>query len=201
MRFEGMFQNDSRVVSVMFNPGWGEPGEYYFNSTKYGTHKADLIYPEEVKRGQAEFLTRYVEDHWPQVIKENWTKCMTEEDAALYAVDALDMDTDLFFKYLNKVRGTQTDFIMAMEKYGASADRMSISDANNAVKSIEQKVKKWEQFENTFGVLLKAYDIGSAYGLGWSNETFVRDFPDHPLADLAREEINARSQQDSTTGQ
>lgn len=200
--FEGAFWNGpDRYVSVQFVPGWGEPGQYYIKSTKYGHITVDLIYPVIAKNGQAALLDMFLESYRPEIIANNWERLKSAEDIALYVVDALDMDTDLFFKYLNKVRGTQTDFIIAMEKYGATADRMSIDDAKGALKSIEQKVKKWEQFESTFGVLIKAYDIGSGYGLGWNNETFVRDFPEHPLADLAREEINARSQQDSTNSQ
>lgn len=201
MRFEGMFKNGDKLVSVMFDPGWGDPGQYNIQSTKYGYLTADYVYPLDVQAGQANFLTRYVDEYKPKVIEQNWSRCMTDGDVALYVIDALDMDDKLFFEYLNSVRETQAEFSMAFSNFGLIADRMNIDKAESSIKTLEQKLKTWKNLENTFGVLVQAYDIGSAYGLGWSNETFVRDFPDHPLADLAREEINARSQQDSTTGQ
>lgn len=193
MRFEGMFKNGDKLVSVMFDPGWGDPGQYNIQSTKYGYLTADYIYPQEVQAGQANFLTRFVDEYQPKVIEQNWSRCMTEGDVALYVVDALDMDDKLFFEYLNTVREAQTEFYVMFAERGASADRMDIAKAESSIKSLEQKLKTWKNLESMFGVLVQAYDIGSAYGLGWNNETFVRDFPDHPLADLAREEISARS--------
>lgn len=193
MRLEGMFKNGDKLVSVMFDPGWGEPGQYNIQSTKYGYLTADYIYPLEVEAGQANFLTRFVDEYQPKVIEQNWSRCMTEGDVALYVIDALDMDDELFFEYLNTVREAQAEFYVMFAERGAIADRMNIAKAESSIKTLEQKLKTWKKLESAFGVLIQAYDIGSAYGLGWNNETFVRDFPDHPLADLAREEISARS--------
>lgn len=184
MQYTGMFGTSGKWVNVRYNPGWGEPGEWYLQFSDGNEITIDNV---EAFKGQEEYLGYISEDKYrDEVIWQNWAGVGNSDDVIRRVlefvgyndasrnsdVERLEANKLVVFEMAQQiVDGMTLDGLSKVEAPVAPSFQSLISDAQSDAGLCLQRIHIYDSLKQ-----------GREVGIGWSNESFLRDLPDSPYA-------------------
>ncbi|MBC9705250.1 MAG: hypothetical protein H9W81_09820 [Enterococcus sp.] len=187
----------NKVAAFSYIPDWGAPGQWMVH---LGAESSILLDDVSGLRSQHEQIERYVADRYIlQVADENWSKMGDKDDAIrlcleytgygeeerardMKVIDALKRVVDQNRKDIFEIIGSVTiDEVSSLQ----SVDAIS----NEYRDDMMREIAKREEIVNAYDRL----DRGEQVGIGWTNETFLRDFPDTRAAELIRNRLKTET--------
>jgi hypothetical protein len=178
MIYHGALEANGKWASAMFNPGWGEPGEWYMRFSDNTSYTIDNV---EGMGNQERYLGFLSADKYrDEVIRNNWKLVGNSDDVVARVLqfvgyDEQDKKTDE--QRIERAKAVVLEFAQhAVDSFGSG------SSSSDAVK-FDSIFKEAEWIASTAAVRIRVYDAlknGETVGMGWSNESFLRDFPDSP---------------------
>lgn len=193
MNFSGLTIANGKKAYVMFNPGWGEPGEWYIS---LDDGRSVCIHNVEGMGGnQMEFLSHIVSDEYRETyFKENWAKVGVSDDVVKFVLEYVGYNDD------NEAEDKKNlDNALARIKAFSESITLSLEPAYfSLAKTLEEARKFKTKLEDASAPIEAAQDRirvynelkrGNPVGRNWSNETFLREFPNDRFAPLAEKYI------------
>jgi len=189
MRFQGIFGGPLKWVSVRYNQGWGEPGEWHLQFSDGTEVTIDNV--EDFKH-QTQYLGFLSADKYrDDVIRQNWSLVGNEEDIIRKTLEFLDYDEN------NKKADEQrleANKLVVLEMAQQIVDGMTLERLVEApsptmptfqslIDDARQDALLCLQRLHVYNALKQGRDVGK----GWSNESFLRDFPDSPYVPRIRQ--------------
>lgn len=185
MHFSGVTIANDKAVMVQFNPGWGEPGEWYLSFSD----KTQLTIDNCKGMGdQEKFLDGFSADQYRDtLIAKNWVTVGETDDVIRivleyvgYNDDNRKEDQDKIVFQLEKLREVVRNINSSIENQ--NADVKSIAVGIHNLDRIFNDIKEYiENCQDRIRVY-DALNAGETVGSSWSNETFIRDFPNSKYA-------------------
>lgn len=194
MNFSGVTVVNGQAVMVHYNPGWGEPGEWYLSFD----NKTQLTIDDYSGMGnQEEYLNRLSADKYRDaIIDSNWERVGNLDDVIRLVLDYVGYNDDSraedFAKaefQLKKLR----EAIQAVNT-GLEADEVSMKLIEKSVNTIELVFKDIKEYvENCYHRIRVYNDLksGEKVGASWTNESFLRDFPDSKYVPQIKKALEA----------
>lgn len=200
MNFSGLTIANGKKAYVMFNPGWGEPGEWYIS---LGDGSSICIDNAEGMGGtQLEFLSNFVSDDYREAyFKNNWSRVGVSDDVVRFVLDYVEYnddneaeDKELLEKALGRIKARSEEVTRSLEPAYF-----------NLAKSLELTRKFKEKLEDASGPIEAAQDRirvynevkrGNPVGRNWSNETFLKQYPNSEFAPLAAKYLETETSND-----
>jgi hypothetical protein len=189
MDFSGLTIANGKKAFVMFNPGWGEPGEWYVSLDDGVSLCIDNA--EGMGGNQVEFLSNISSDEYREIyFKNNWSTVGTFDDVVRFVLEYVGYNDD------NEAEDKEhLDKALATIKAFSEAVTRSLEPAYfNLAKSLEATRKFKQKLEDASAPIEAAQDRirvynelkqGNPVGRNWSNESFLRQFPNDRFAPLA----------------
>lgn len=181
MNFSGVTIANGEAVMVQFNPGWGEPGEWYLS---FGDKTQLTIDNCEGMGNQEEFLNRLSADKYRDaVIESNWRTLGHTDDVVRIALEYVGYNDASREEDLAKAEFQLKKLREAIQAVntGLEADDVSMKVIEKSVNTIESVFKDIKEYVENCYHRIRVYDAlkaGNEVGASWSNESFLRDFPD-----------------------
>lgn len=188
--FNGFVSYNSKAVSVMHNPGWGEPEEWYLTFSD-GTRKT-ISNPEGMGKDQLDYLNRLTADKYRhEILANNWAELGNKEDVIKVVLDYLEF---------NETNAAET--YSDLKKFHITIDHdlqdiaesmyMKMSTADDIIRDLENTKKKVLSMRDelmTLSYCLQVYEKikkNEPVGTGWNNASLVANFGETELGKLAR---------------
>ena len=180
MHFSGVSIANGKAVMVQYNPGWGEPGEWYVNFSDKSQLTIDNV---EGMGNQETWLKGLSEDKYrDEIIRTNWETCGNSDDVVRKVLEYLeynDANRDEDQKRIDyaaaQIGAIARQITGTLEEQDFSLDAIA-KDVNN----LERSLKESTEFITASHYRIRVYNLmkaGQKVGLSWSNESFLRDFP------------------------
>lgn len=191
MTFSGMNLANQKGVYVQYNPGWGEPGEWYLDFSNREQRTIDDV--SGMGPTQEAYLERLSADKYRDaVIESNWKNLGDADDVVKVVLDYLGYNDDNREEDQKRIdfaagqlKALASNIIEALE-----APDFSVHHIKNEASTLSKELNDSAEFIEAAQHRIRVYDAvkaGEKVGLSWSNETFLRDFPKSPIADRIRE--------------
>ena len=185
----GNVRFDGKWASASFNPGWGEPGEWYLSFSDGTSLRIDNV---EGMGDQEEFLSRLSADVYrDKVIINNWLHEGTQDDVLKKMLE--------YVGYNDAARQEDVRNLQKMKALVIESAAYLVQELDTDDYSTMETVKKTRKFKNVLEDTLdiaeflhhciRVYDAlqaGEPVGANWSNESFLKNFPDSPYVHRIR---------------
>lgn len=182
MHYSGVFGGPLKWVSVRYNSGWGEPGDWHLQFSDETTVTIDNV---ETFKDQATYLAFLSADKYrDEVIRQNWSGVGNNEDVIARTLNFLGYDEASKAADEQRVEANKlVVFEMAQQIVDGMTLEGLVAEPTLATPSVHTLITDAQQ--DAFFCLqrIHVYDAlkqGREVGIGWSNESFLRDFPDSP---------------------
>lgn len=193
MHFSGVSIANGKAVMAQYNPGWGEPGEWYLNFSDKTQLTIDNV---EGMGDQESYLKRLSGDKYRDaVILSNWETLGNSDDVVRKTLEYLGYndanraeDKKRLDQEASKIRVIAQSITGTLEENDFSLEALSKN-----VKDLERSLKESTQFISSCHDRIRVYDelnAGNKVGFSWSNETFIRDFPKSNLLPRVKKLMN-----------
>lgn len=191
MTFSGINLANDKGVHVQYNPGWGEPGEWYLHFSNREQRTIDDV--SGMGPTQEAYLERLSADKYRDaVIESNWKNLGDADDVIKIVLEYLGYNDENRAEDVRRIT-----FATGQLKELASnitdvldAQDFSLQRIKNDVTKFSNELNNSAEFLEAAQSRIRVYDAlkaGKQVGLSWSNETFIRDFPKSPIADRIKE--------------
>lgn len=196
MNFSGATITNGEGVMVHYNPGWGEPGEWYLT---FGNKTQMTVDDYNGMGNQEEYLDRLSADKYRDaVIDSNWEKIGNVDDVVRIVLEYVGYNDDSRAEDLAKAEFQLKRLREAIQEVttGLEADIVSMREIANGVNAIEVTFKDIREYVENCYHRIRVYDAlksGDISGPSWSNESFLRDFPESKYAEQVKKALEARS--------
>lgn len=189
MCYRGSISANGKTATVSYMPGWGDPGNWYINLGDEDEYNIPLMPNPDVD--QREFLTHIASEKYVREIFANdWKEVGDEGDViricleytGYNAVNRVE-DEELIAKIEKMIK----DVTLKVQEYVSVTADLDLAElvriageANKAVNDLKDAIRQTCKVTDVYD----AIQTGEKVGLGWDNQTFLRDFPDTPEAEL-----------------
>lgn len=190
MTFRGLTMANGKKVFVMFNPGWGEPGEWYLSLDGGVSLCIDNV--EGMGGNQIEFLSHIVSDEYREkYFKNNWSTVGVSDDVVKFVLEYVGYNDDNEAEDKNNLENA----LARMKAFAESITRSLEPAYFNLSKTLEETQKFKAKLEDVSGPIEAAQDRirvynelkqGNPVGKNWNNATFLDQFPNSEFAPLAK---------------
>lgn len=171
---------NDKWVSAMFNPGWGEPGEWYLNFSDGSSLRIDNT---ENMGNQERYLATLTADKYrDEIIKDDWRTTGSHGDVMRIMLNYVGYNDARRLEDLHTLEEMKR---MIVEGFAYTVETIGTPEYS----SYELYLKN-QRFQTTFKEALEIIDFtheclsvydhlqaGTPVGLNWSNESFLRDSP------------------------
>lgn len=185
----GNVRFNGRWASASFNPGWGEPGEWYLSFSDGTSLRIDNI---EGMGDQEKYLSKLSADVYrDKVITSNWIHEGTSDDVLKMMLE--------YVGYNDNARREDVQNLQKMKALVVESAAYLVKDLDTDDYSVMETIKRSRKFkkvlEETLEIVeflhhcIRVYDAlkaGESVGANWSNESFLKNFPDSPYVDRIR---------------
>lgn len=185
MNYSGTTEANGKHVNVMFNPGWGEPGEWHiaFSGGENGLNIDNV----DGVRSQEEYLNMLSADKYrDKIIETNWSTVGNNDDVIRIALEYVgynDENKTLDLETLRQAGEILREYVKAMTTGIDSLDFSARTFRENS-KKFERILQECEYLIETCHDRIRVYDAmkaGNPVGMGWSNESFLRNHATSPM--------------------
>lgn len=184
-----------KIASFRFISGWGEPGEWYIQMGR-----TQLVLDNVEGMGnQQEYLQRFVSDKYRlQTISQNWAKVGILDDAIRYCLEYIGYDEQSYERDLTIINSLDRMLVANADALGAFFEEIP-SDEVSSFDHLRYNLGMYRgkilpdinQREN----IVRVYEQmvkGEKPGIGWTNESLIRDFPGSHEAQLATDFLQGK---------
>lgn len=183
MNHSGTTAKNDKEVIVMFNPGWGEPGEWYIQFSDGSGARIDNV---EGMRGQQGYLDMLSADKYrDEIIKTNWSTVGSKDDVVRIVLEHVgynEANKQEDLESLKQAGRILREYVKAMTT-GIDTIAFSLKEYRTNSQKFARILKEIEEMIEICHDRIRVYEAlkdGKTVGMGWSNESFLRDFPDSP---------------------
>lgn len=191
--YRGSISANGKTATVSYMPGWGDPGEWHIRLGEDDEFSISLMPNPD---NQLQFLSRIAADKYIlRIADNNWKEVGDEDDVIRICLDytgynddnraedeALIAKTeDIINEIITKIR------VYTMITYNLDLNDLAkiVNEGNAAVNNLKDSIEKLRKVINVYDALKE----GKPVGVGWSNETLLRDFPESREAKLISEHL------------
>lgn len=180
MHFSGVTIANGKAVMAQYNPGWGEPGEWYLSFSDKTQKTVDNV---EGMGDQESYLKRLSGDKYRDaVITSNWSTLGNSDDVVRMVLDYVEYNDENRAEDQKHLEQAAVKIrVIAQSITGTLEDsNFSLDSLSKNVKDLERSLKESTQLISACHDRIRVYDeikAGNKVGFSWSNETFLRDFP------------------------
>ena len=185
-----MLQANDKWASMSYNPGWGEPGEWSLSFSDGSSLRIDNA---EGMGNQEEYLRKFTADKYRDaVITNNWIRCGDEDDVLRIMLEFVGYDEACRLNDLQNIEKLKQlsleSFSDIIKDFGTSAYRSYETDVKNRkFNNVFTKALDIAEILHKYIFVYDELKAGKSVGMNWSNESFLREFPDSPFAPKVRE--------------
>lgn len=189
MHFQGIFGGPLKWVSVRYNQGWGEPGEWHLQFSDGTEVTVDNVEDFKLQTQYLGFLSadKYRDD----VIKQDWSQVGNEEDIIRKTLEFLGYDENSAKADEQRLEANK---LVVLEMAQQIVDGMTLDGLTKApsanMPTFQSLIDDARQDALLCLQRLYVYNAvkqGRNVGKGWSNESFLRDFSDSQYAPRVRQ--------------
>lgn len=189
MHFTGLTVANGKKVYVSFNPGWGEPGEWYLSFDDGSTLTFDNA--DGMGANQVEFLANISNDEYRAgYFERNWNNVGVSDDVVRVVLEYVGyndnnetVDQEQLEFALARLRSMSENIINSLVPAG-----FSLNHVLTEAKKFENKLKEASIHIDAIQARIRVYNelkSGKTPGRGWTNKLFLEKFPNHKFAPLA----------------
>lgn len=200
MNFSGLTMANGKKAYVMFNPGWGEPGEWYISLDDGSSICINNV--EGMGSNQIEFLSHIVSDEYRETyFKNNWSKVGVSDDVVRFVLEYVGYnddneaeDKDHLEKALARIKALSEAvtrslepayFNLAQSLEATRKFKQKLEDASGPIEAAQDRIRVYNEIKR-----------GNPVGRNWSNETFLKQFPNSEFAPLAKKYLEKENPND-----
>jgi hypothetical protein len=200
MTFKGVTIANGKAVMVHYNPGWGDPGEWYLNFSDKTLRVIDD--PAGMGKDQLDYLNRLNGDKYRQRLFDcDWNTLGNSDDVVRIVLEYLGYNDDnlkedeqrLAFE-AEKIRGIAQEITATL-----SGNDFSLEALNGNVNDLNRQVNDSKEYIEAIHYRIRVYRLlkeGNPVGVGWNNASFLRDFGNSEYAKFLPSETNPETKED-----